>query len=130
MTEPIIAIGSFEIDLQPANPVVADTGRLDFTKTWSGEIAGESEGVMLSAGDPSTGTAGYVAIETFNGTIAGRAGSLAFQQFGTMLGEAVELRYEIVPGSGSGELTGLVGAVTLNIVDGVHEVELEARPVH
>lgn len=114
----------FSIDLRPGDPVLEGTGRMDFTKTWTGDLAGSSRGTMLSGGDPSTGHAGYVALEVFEGALEGRTGSFVLQQFGVMSGGAPELRYEIAPGSGTGELTGITGVVDLEVVDGVHEVVL------
>lgn len=116
---------SFEIELEPADAIVDGTDRQDFSKTWTGDIKGTSRGALLSAGDPRTGTAGYVAIEVFWGTIDGKDGTVAFQQSGTMVEGEVDLRYEIVPGSGTGDLDGLLG--TLEMVDGTHEVVLKLK---
>ena len=119
---------SFEIEITPADAVLPGTGRFDFTKEWSGAAAGTSSGVMLSAGDPASGTAGYVALETFDGVLDGRSGTLAFQQFGRMESGAQELRYEIVPGSGTGELADVGGTLALAIDDdGVHHVTFSRR---
>jgi hypothetical protein len=103
---------AFTIDLRPGTAELAATARYDFTKTWTGDMSGVSTGIMLSAGDPGSGTAGYVAMETFDGVIAGRRGTVVLQQFGTM-SDATILYYEFVPGSASGELTGLTGTLTL-----------------
>ena len=79
--------------------------------------------MMISAGDPANGTAGYVAMEVFEGAIDGRSGTLAFYQFGTMVAGVQELRYEIVPGSGTGDLAGLGGTLALVVDDeGDHHV--------
>lgn len=116
---------TFQITLTPAEPELEGTGRFDFTKTWSGDMAGTSAGVMLSAGDPASGDAGYVALERFEGTIDGAEGTLVFQQFG-MSGATDDFRYEIVPGSGTGALAGLGGRVVITIAeDGTHTVVLE-----
>ncbi len=81
---------------------------------------------MLSAGDPTLGRAGYVALETVTGTLHGREGGFAFQQYGVMRGDARELRYGVVPGSGTGALTGLEGTLTLTIDDdGTHTYDLD-----
>lgn len=117
--------GQFSIDLTPGDPLHAGTGRFDFTKTWTGGLDGTSSGTMLSVGDPSTGTAGYVAIEVFTGGVDGREGTFALQQFGTMVGGEASLTYVVAPGSGSGALAGLTGTVYLEVVEGVHEVRFE-----
>ena len=112
----------FTIDLAPGDPVLDGAGRFDFAKTWTGGLSGTSRGVMLTAGDPTTGTAGYVALETFQGSLDGREGSFAIQQFGTMEDGEQVLHYEIVPGSGHGALAGLTGTVDLTITEGRHDV--------
>jgi hypothetical protein len=121
------ATGRFEITLTPGNGILPGTGRFDFTKIWEGEISGSSVGLMLSAGDPSTGTAGYVAQERFEGTIAGRNGTVVFQQFGVMVAGSAELRYEAVPGSGTGELTNMLGTIDLDATGGDHKVTIRLR---
>lgn len=114
--------GSFEIDMTPGEPLLGGTARMDFTKTWSGGLSGTSRGVMLSAGDPQAGDAGYVALEVVDGELDGRGGSFALQQLGTMAQGEPVLIYGIVPGSGSGDLAGITGVVNLTVVDGEHKV--------
>ncbi|WP_405062267.1 DUF3224 domain-containing protein [Kribbella sp. NBC_01505] len=104
---------AFTIDLKPADPLLEATARFDFTKNWTGGMVGTSTGLMLSAGDPSTGKAGYVALEVFSGRIDGLNGTVVLQQFGTMSDETT-LYYEFVPGSGTGQLAGLLGKLKLD----------------
>src|SRR3954447_23598278 len=81
------ARGTFEIERRPGEPEAGGTvARHDFTKTFTGDLAGDGVGLMLSAGDPTAGMAGYVAIEVVTGTLDGRRGSFALQQYGTMSG--------------------------------------------
>jgi hypothetical protein len=114
----------FTVDVQPSDPELAGTGRFALTKTWTGGLAGTSRGAMLSAGDPSTGRAGYVALEIFEGTVDGRSGTVAFLQLGTAVGGGQSLTYVVAPGSGTGELAGITGTVELSVVQGRHEVRL------
>lgn len=116
---------SFEIQLQPDAGELPGTGRFDFTKTWTGGLTGTSRGLMLSAGDPASGDAGYVALEVFDGEVDGRAGTLVFQQSGVMLDGETQLTYLVVPGAGTGELGGLAGVLTLSQTDGAHQVVLD-----
>lgn len=120
-----IAHASFQVELIPVDSELIGTGKFSFTKQWSGDVIGSGVGSMLSAGDPGSGSAGYVVLETFTGSISGRAGTLALQQFGRMYQDGTDLRYEIVPGSGTDELSGIAGTLTLTVVDGQHTVELE-----
>ena len=118
--------GMFEIDLVPGEPELdGRVSRFTFTKTWSGELAGRSVGVMLSGGDPAAGAAGYVVLEAFDGTVDGRTGGFLFQQFGVMDEGGPRVRYEIVPGSGTGELAGIRGTLDLDLVSGDHRVTLD-----
>ena len=115
--------------MTPSAPELAGAvGRFDFTKTFQGDLEATGEGVMLSQGDPGKGTAGYVAIETVNGRLDDKVGAFALQQFGTMVEGAPTLYYEVVPGSGSGELENISGVFHLTIDEGgVHHYELEYR---
>ncbi len=119
------AVGQFTVEMSPGDSLLRSTSRLDLTKTWTGAISGTSTGVMITGGDPGTGTAGYVAFEAFDGEIDSRRGHILFQQFGTMNSGTYILRYEIVPGSGTDELSGMTGVITLTIRDGNHHVILE-----
>jgi hypothetical protein len=112
----------FSVDLKPAAPELDATGRFDFSKVWSGGLMGTSRGLMLSAGDPATGEAGYVALEVFEGAIDGHRGTVALQQSGLMSDGDQVLHYDLVPGSGTGGLVGFAGSVELNIQDGTHRV--------
>jgi hypothetical protein len=115
----------FSIDLRPSDPLQPGTGRHDFTKTWTGGLAGTSTGTMLSAGDQAAGVAGYVALEVFTGSLDGREGTFALQQFGTMDAAGMDLHYAIVPGSGTADLGGVAGTVSLTMVDGQHRVTVD-----
>ncbi|ATG54616.1 hypothetical protein CFK41_07455 [Brachybacterium ginsengisoli] len=118
---------TFTVDLTPGEPVPGAAGRFELSKTWGGGAAGTSRGVMLTAGDPATGSASYVASELFEGTLDGREGTLALQQLGTMAGGDPELQYVIAPGSGTGELAGLTGTLLIGTIDedGTHHVTIE-----
>lgn len=118
---------TFTVQMSPGEQLPAAEGRFDLAKTWAGQIEGTSQGVMLTAGDPSSGSAGYVATETFEGTVDGRRGTLALQQLGAMDEGEPTLHYVIAPGSGTDELAGLTGSLTVGTVhdDGRHEVQLE-----
>jgi hypothetical protein len=118
------ARGTFEVTVTPHPSDETGIGRFDLTKTWSGDLTGAGHGLMLSAGDPSTGSAGYVALEIADGALHGRRGSFAFQQLGTMRDGDPELLYVVVPGSGTGELAGIDGTLALTIDERGHTYEL------
>ncbi|HUY96949.1 MAG TPA: DUF3224 domain-containing protein [Verrucomicrobiae bacterium] len=121
------AKGTFDIVMTPGAPEVGGmVDRFDFTKTFQGELDATGIGVMLSCGDPNTGSAGYVAIESVSGRLGDRSGGFALQQLGMMHRGSPTLQYEVVPGSGHGALRGISGTVHLTIEkDGTHRYELE-----
>lgn len=121
------ARGSFTVQLKPAGePDVVDRvslGRMLLDKQFEGDLAGVGIGQMLTAMTPVEGSAGYVAIERVTGTLHGLAGSFVFQHTGTMDRGAQSLSITVVPGSGTGALTGLSGTFKLQITDGKHFYE-------
>lgn len=120
------ATGWFDVQMQPGRPELdGAVSRFELTKTFSGDLEAVGAGVMLSSGDPQSGSAGYVAIETVRGRLGDRVGGFALQQMGSMRAGSQALHYEVVPGSGDGELRGITGALHLTIdEDGTHRFEL------
>ena len=96
----------------------ASFGRFRFEKNFHGELDATSVVEMLSAGDPSTGSAGYVAVEHVLGALSGRQGSFMLQHNGVMDGGVGSLDLTVVPGTGSGELAGLRGRMKIDIIEG------------
>lgn len=103
------------------------TGVLIFGKTYSGGISGRSSTIFTSAYDPAAGRGTYVALETFDGTVDGRAGAFSFLHSASTTGADRNSEYfRIVPSSGTGELAGIVGDGGLVIdEDGTHRVWLD-----
>jgi hypothetical protein len=66
-----------------------------------------------------------VAVEKVTGTLGGRRGSFALQHSGTMDQGGQSLTITVVPGSSSGELTGLEGSMSIEIEDGQHSYRFE-----
>src|SRR3954470_10588806 len=117
------ASGSFEVRLTPQAPdeaTGAALGRLVIDKQFHGDIEATSKGQMLAAGTATEGSAGYVAIEQATGTLHGRSGSFVLQHIGTMSRGEGQLVITVVPDSGTSELIGLAGTMTITIVDGKH----------
>ena len=121
------AVGTFEVKLAPQGspePGEGSTlGRMSIDKKFSGDLDGTSQGEMLSAMTTVKGSAGYVAIERVTGTLHGRSGSFVLQHTGTMNRGEPQLSVTVVPDSGSGELVGLAGSLTIVIADGKHSYE-------
>jgi len=71
------------------------------------------------------GSAGYVAMERVHGTLDGRSGTFALQHSGTMTRGEGQLSVTVVPDSGTGQLAGLSGTMSINIADGEHSYEFD-----
>ena len=124
-----IARGAFEVkltpqpsDRQPDDPAL---GRIWLDKEFHGDLEATSRGQMLTAMTDAKGSAGYVAIERVSGTLRGSAGTFILEHTGTMTRGAPSLTITVVPDSGTGELAGLSGGMTITITDGKHSYELE-----
>lgn len=103
-----IAVSKYEpapYDEQAAGPALS---RIHVEESFSGDI--EAAGVVefLQAARPD-GSASFVGVERVMGTIAGRSGTFLLQDSGTVEAGIVSGEWFVIPGSGTGELTGLRG---------------------
>ena len=114
------ASGSFSVALTPLPAAPGGAAQHRMEKQFNGDLAGTSEGVMVSAGDPGKGIAGYVAMEVVSATLAGRSGGFALQHNGTMDASSQKLNIVIVPGSGTGALAGITGSMVIRIENRQH----------
>ena len=123
------ATGTFEVKLTPQDDKSDDKtmGRMTAEKQWHGDIEGASHGQMLSGGDPAKGSAGYVAMEKVTATLKGKKGSFILQHSGTMERGDYQLKITVVPDSGTGELEGITGTMTIKIEKGKHFYDFEYR---
>jgi hypothetical protein len=125
----IHAGGTFDVKMTPQPPddkgAGAAIGRYSLDKQFHGDLAGTSKGEMLAVGTAVQGSAGYVAMEQVTGTLNGRAGSFALQHTGTMTRGNPQLSVTVVPDSGTGQLVGLAGKMTIKIEDGKHSYDFE-----
>jgi hypothetical protein len=118
------AQGTFEVRLEREPPYdVADgvsLGRSTIHKRFEGDLEGTSTGQMLAVLTPVEGSAAYVAIERVIGRLAGRSGTFVLQHSGAMTQGERQLRVDVAPDSGTGELQGLRGRMTIEIAGGQH----------
>jgi len=123
------ATGTFEVKVAPLpfEDAEADSklGRMSLDKQFHGDLEGTSKGQMLTAGTDVKGSAAYVAIERVAGTLDGRKGTFIFQHSGTMTGGVPHLSVTVVPDSGTGQLAGLSGTMTIKIDGGKHSYDFE-----
>jgi hypothetical protein len=119
------AAGAFDVTVNPEPHYETIDGgivlgRMSLAKQFHGDLEASGIVQMLSAGTSVKGSAGYVAIERVAGRLHGRAGGFVLQHSGTMTRGQAALTVSVVPDSGTGELQGLAGTMTIDIVDGKH----------
>lgn len=119
------AKGTFDVKMAPQADDIADVGRMTLDKTFHGDLEASSVGQMIAIRTPTEGSAGYVAMERVTGTLGSKKGSFALQHFGTMNRGAPYLRVEVVPDSGTEELTGMTGTLDIIIEKGAHYYVLD-----
>jgi len=104
--------------------------RVQVKKSFTGDLQGESKGELLMCmADPADFLkgAGYVVSDRFAGTFRGAEASFVFQHWGVSGGGAPpSTAGHIVPGSGTGALTGLTGTLSITRDDaGAHTLILD-----
>ncbi len=123
------ASGPFEVKLAPVGEADKAEGStlatMSLDKKYHGELEATAKGTMLTAGTDVKGSAGYVAIERVTGTLNGRSGSFVLQHSGTLTRGAPEQNITVVPDSGTGQLVGLTGKLTVIIQSGKHSYDFD-----
>ncbi len=123
------ASGPFDVKLAAqGTPDKADgstLARMSIDKHYHGDLEAIAKGEMLTAGTEVQGSAGYVAIERVTGTLKGRSGSFVLQHSATLTRGVPVQNITVVPDSGSGQLTGITGKLTVIIEGGKHSYEFE-----
>jgi hypothetical protein len=123
------AAGPFDVKVVPQKPDTqiaraANLGRLTIDKRFHGDLEGISKGEMLATQTETPGSAGYVAMERVTGTLKGRQGSFVLQHSATMSRGTPTSSITVVPDSGTGELKGISGKMTITVAsDGGHSYE-------
>jgi len=121
------AKGEFEVKISALEPAFKfeenPLGRMSIDKQFHGALEATSKGEMLSAGNPAKGAGGYVAMERVSGSLHGRTGTFVLQHSGTMSHGSYQMLVTVVPDSGTGQLVGLSGTMTIIIEDGKHSYE-------
>ena len=117
------ANGTFTVNMNPQEESLSEGVTLSrelLQKKFEGELTGAANGQMLTAVSQVPTSAVYVAIDRFEGTLHGRSGSFAISHRGVMADGEQDLTIAIVPDSGTGELAGISGTMTIDIQDGKH----------
>jgi hypothetical protein len=117
--------GRFDVKTIPQAPTAGMgdplIGRMALDKQFHGDLSGVSKGEMIAHMSPTVkGSAGYVAMERVDGTLLGKRGSFVLQHSSTMNRSVPTQSISVVPDSGTDELTGLSGRMTIEIIEKVH----------
>jgi hypothetical protein len=116
--------GEFDVKMSPMPPDDKDNpgplGRMSIDKQFRGDLTATSKGQMVAFRSAVDGSAGYVAMEQVTGTLEGQAGTFVLQHSSTMARGTPRQSITVVPDSGTGELVGLSGTMTIDIVDKKH----------
>jgi hypothetical protein len=122
------AQGTFDIDSELEPPYDELEGvvlaRATIDKRFAGPLIATSRVHMLGARTPGQGAA-YVALERITGALDGRRGSFVVTHVGVIDRGASSLTIAIVPDSGTGELAGIAGSMTIEIIDKQHHYGID-----
>jgi Protein of unknown function (DUF3224) len=104
----VITVHKYEPDAYESPAEGPVLNRIHVEERFSGDIEADGVTEFLQAAH-ADGSASFVGIERVIGTLGGRAGTFLLQDAGTVTGSVVNGDWFVVPGSGTGELTGLRG---------------------
>ena len=82
--------------------------RSQIRKSFHGDLSGTGN-LMYVMTYLESGVVTFTGFEKVVGSLGGRTGSFVLRHTGTFDGEKATAEYEVVPGSGTGELAGLSG---------------------
>lgn len=108
------ATGAIEVHTYEPTPYLKgvdggpDLVRIEVTERFLGDIEGEGVARFLQTSF-SDGAASFVGVEQVTGSVGGRQGTFVLQDSGTLRDSVVTGTWFVVPGSGTGDLTGLRG---------------------
>lgn len=124
------AKATFEITTWDEKPYDEREGvkltRTHLTKTFRGEIEGESTAELLIAYAAEEGSAAYAGFERITGRLHDRSGSFVLHHGATSSRGMQSATWSVVPDSGTGELRGLRGEAQISMEpDGGHSFTLD-----
>jgi hypothetical protein len=124
------ASGPFDVKMIPQKTdnkeaESANIGRMSGDKQFHGDLEATGKGEMLSVQTEVKGSAAYVALERVTGKLKGRSGTFVLQHSSTMAHGEYHQSITVVPDSGTGQLVGLAGKMTIIITDGKHFYEFD-----
>jgi hypothetical protein len=121
------ATGPFDVKMIPQDDKAGDgLSRMSLDKQYHGDLEGTAKGEMLTGGVSANHSGAYVAMEKFTGTLHGRSGSFVLHHTGIMTNGKPDLTILVAPDSGTGQLEGITGRMTINVAaGGKHSYDFE-----
>ena len=123
------AAGAFEVTVRPldvyASAESPGLGRMSLDKQYHGDLEATAKGEMLTAMTAVKESGVYVAVERVSGTLHGKRGTFMMHHTGVMERGAQRLAIAIVSDSGTDELAGIEGTMTIEIKDKKHYYSIE-----
>lgn len=122
----MIARGPFDTAGWDAKPPFDDRdgvslGHVSMSKTFHGDLTATGVVHLVVVSTPVAESKSYVAVERVEGVLQGRKGTFVVQHNAVSDRGRQSLRVSVVPDSGTGELTGLRGEMTIDVApDGAH----------
>src|SRR5262245_8673899 len=120
----MLAKGTFEVQLTPQQDP-GPVGRMVLAKQFQGDITGTSAGTMIAFMTATKGSAGYTAIEKVEGILHGKQGTFVLQHSSTMARGVPAQSIQVIPDSGTDDLTGISGSMVIIIEGKKHSFEFE-----
>ncbi|UGT62586.1 DUF3224 domain-containing protein [Nocardia asteroides] len=113
-----------EVMPEPGIATGVPVGIARMEKHFGGAVSGRAATLFTAAFDQETGVGTYVAMESFDGTLDGVAGTFCFAHSATTSGADRSAEFfVIVPTSGTGELAGITGSGGMAVdADGTHRI--------
>ncbi|MFF5338633.1 DUF3224 domain-containing protein [Streptomyces sp. NPDC013181] len=113
-----------ELKLEPEVTTALPVGVATIVKCFTGEVSGRSTTLFTAAFDQETGVGSYIAMESFEGTLAGHEGTFNFVHSAATGGsDRRDEFFTIVASSGTAALAGISGGGGLAVdEDGTHRI--------
>ncbi|MGW2472978.1 DUF3224 domain-containing protein [Streptomyces sp. NPDC001665] len=113
-----------ELKPEPEVATALPVGVATIVKTFEGEVAGRSTTLFTAAFDQASGVGTYIAMESFEGALAGHEGTFNFVHSASTSGsDRANEFFSIAPGSGTAALAGISGGGGLAVdEDGTHRI--------
>jgi hypothetical protein len=116
--------GKFEVKSMPLelDSLSKELGlmKMKFEKNFEGELRAISTVSMIGTFSKEINSGGYVAIERIEGELGSKKGSFYLQHSSSMSRGVPTQSISVIPDSGTDQLKGISGNMTIDIIEGQH----------